>query len=332
MKKNMSLINLNVKKIFGWTFILVINYFIFFYLIYVLSAILLVNSIIPNIKLINEYQRNYYNIGYRNIWQSQSECIEFSDKQIFVPKKTSCNFNNVEFKTIVSFDEFGRSSDHPINDDRNGIAVLGNSFAMGWGVNDKETFSYLLEQKINRPVYNLGVAGYGAIRSLIRFQEFNLLDKVNTVIIQYSYTDYGENVGYKKTNIETAKKKFNLVKEGVKFSIWKKLRKSFRYSITIPKDIFTKKESTMTFDHHNKAFIKVLKKFPFLKDKRIIVFYVNGYQQEFNNFPSGKSEIFDNLEYIDLDIEKNSENFYLIDGHLNSIGHTRVANKLSKLF
>ena len=203
---------------------------------------------------------------------------------------------------------------------------------MGWGVNDKETFSYLLEQKINRPVYNLGVAGYGVIRSLIRFQEFNLLDKVNTVIIQYSYTDYGENVGYKKTNIETAKKKFNLVKEGVKFSIWKKLRKSFRYSITIPKDIFTKKESTMTFDHHNKAFIKVLKKFPFLKDKRIIVFYVNGYQQEFNNFPSGKSEIFDNLEYIDLDIEKNSENFYLIDGHLNSIGHTRVANKLSKLF
>ena len=77
MKKNMSLINLNVKKIFGWTFILVINYFIFFYLIYVLSAILLVNSIIPNIKLINEYQRNYYNIGYRNIWQSPSECIEF---------------------------------------------------------------------------------------------------------------------------------------------------------------------------------------------------------------------------------------------------------------
>ena len=85
---------------------------------------------------------------------------------------TLFHFNNIEFKTIISFDEFGRTSDHPINNDSNGIAVLGDSFAMGWGVNDKETFSYLLEKKINRPVYNLGVSGYGTIRELIRLQEF----------------------------------------------------------------------------------------------------------------------------------------------------------------
>ncbi len=329
----MNLINLNYKKIIGWLFILVINCFILFYLIYVLSAILLVNNIIPNIKLINEYQRNYYNIGFRNIWQSQSECIEFSDKQIFVPKKTSCNFNNIEFKTVISFDELGRTSDRSINNtDENGIAVLGNSFAMGWGVNDDETFSYLLEKKIKRPVYNLGVAGYGTIRSLIRFQESNLQDKVDTIIILYSYTDYGENVGYKSTTSDVAKEKFNLIKEGAEFSIWKKLRKSFRYSITIPKDILLQKKNSKTFDHHNEVFIKILKKFSFLKDKRIIVFYVNGYQQEFRNFPTGKSKILNNLEYIDLNIEKNAENFYLIDGHLNPLGHMKVSKKLSKLF
>ena len=328
----MNLINLNVKKFFGWMFIIVINYCLIFFLIYILSAILLVNNITPNIKLITEYQRNYYSIGFRNIWQSQPECIEFSDTQIFVPKETSCNFNNIEFKTIVSFDEFGRTSDHPINNDANGIAVLGNSFAMGWGVNDKETFSYLLEKKINRPVYNLAVAGYGTIRSLIRFQKSNLLGKVDTIIILYSYRDYGENVGYRNTTRDIAKKKYDLVKQGVKFSIWKKLRKSFRYSITIPKDILTKKNKSMSFDHHNEAFIKVLKKFPFIKNKRIIVFYVNGHEQEFTNFPSSKSKVFDNLEYIDLNIENDTNNFYLIDGHLNHIGHQKVANKLSKFF
>ena len=328
----MNLINLNVKKILGWLFIIVINYCLFFFCIYILSAILLVNKITPNIKLISEYQRNYYAIGLRNIWHSQPECIEFSDSQIYVPKETSCNFNNIEFKTIISFDEFGRISDHPINNDANGIAVIGDSFAMGWGVNDEETFSYLLEKKINRPVYNLGVAGYGTIRSLIRFQESNLLGKVDTIIILYSYTDYGENVGYKNTTLDIAKKKYDLVKKGVKFSIWKKLRKSFRYSITIPKDILTKKNKSMTFDHHNEAFIKVLKKFPFLKDKRIIVFYANGHQQKFINFPSSKSKVFDNLEYTDLNIENDTNNFYLIDGHLNHIGHQKIANKLSKFF
>ena len=88
----------------------------------------------------------------------------------------------------------------------------------------------------------------------------------------------------------------------------------------------------MSFDHHNKVFIEILKKFPFLNDKRIIVFYTNGYQQKFTNFPSSKSKVFDNLEYIDLDIENDTNNFYLIDGHLNPTGHKKIADKLSKLF
>ena len=41
---------------------------------------------------------------------------------------------------------------------------------MGWGVNDNETFSAILEQKINRPVYNLAVSGYGTQRELIRLK------------------------------------------------------------------------------------------------------------------------------------------------------------------
>ena len=53
--------------------------------------------------------------------------------------------------------------DHPFTK-RPGIAVLGDSHAMGWGVNDDETFSAVLEKKIDKPVYNLAVSGYGTIR------------------------------------------------------------------------------------------------------------------------------------------------------------------------
>ena len=193
-------------------------------------------------------------------------------------------------------------------------------------------FLTYLKKKINRPVYNLGVSGYGTVRELIRFKETNLLDKIDTIIIQYCYNDYGENVDYSKTSTDVAKKKYETVTKGSEFSFWKKLRKSFRYSATIPKDILTKKNKSLNFNHHNDVFIEVLKKFPFIHDKRIIVFYVNGHQQEFKNFPSRKSKIFNNLEYFDLDIENNKKNFYLIDGHLNSIGHKKISDKLSKLF
>ena len=320
-----------MKKIFGWLFIIIINYFLFLFLIYILSAILLTKKIIPNFGLITEYQRNYYTIGLRNIWHSNEECVEFSESQVYIPKKTNCDFNNIEFETTLSFNELGRYSDHP-EESNYGVVVLGDSHAMGWGVNDEETFSHLLEKKINKPVYNLGVSGYGTIRQLIRLKESNLLNKVDTIIIQYCYNDHGENVNYEKNSLDAAKKKYELVTGNTKYSFWKKLRKSFRYAATIPIDIITNKNKKMDFNHHNETFIKVLKSYPFVKDKRIIVFYVNGHQQIFTNFPKGKSKIFNNLEYVDLNIEKNPKNFYLIDGHLNQVGHIQIADKLSRLF
>ena len=51
--------------------------------------------------------------------------------------------------------------DRPIS-----ILVLGDSIAMGWGVNDYETFSYLLEKNLKMKVYNLGVSSYGTIREI----------------------------------------------------------------------------------------------------------------------------------------------------------------------
>ena len=326
------MMKLNIKKTFSWLFILVVNFLLFFFLTYILSAILLINKITPNIELVKEYQRNFYTIGLRKIWHARPECIDFSANQIYVPKKTSCEFDNIEFDTTISFDEFGRYSDHPNNNYNTGIAVLGDSHAMGWGVNDNETFSHLLEKKIDRPVYNLAVSGYGTVRELIRLKESNLLKKIDTIIIQYCYNDHGENIHYKKTTIDVAKKKYTLVKEATKMSFWKKFRKSFRYSIIIAREVIFNEKKPLTFDHHKKTFIEVLKKFEFLKDKRIIVFYVNGHQQKFSNFPSGKSKDFNNLEYIDLKIEEDISSFYLIDGHLNFTGHAKIAEKLSKLF
>ena len=81
----------------------------------------------------------------------------------------------ISLSISLKFDDFGRFSNHPPNDN-NGIVVLGDSHAMGWGENDGDTFSSILEHKINRPVYNLAVSGYGTARELIRLEKSNLIN------------------------------------------------------------------------------------------------------------------------------------------------------------
>ena len=322
-----------IKKYFSKTlgifFLIIINYIFIFFSLYIFSAFLLINKITPDIKLIKDYQRNFYQFGgIREIWQSKEDCIDYDQELIFVPKKTSCDFKNIEFDTTLKFDDFGRFSKHPPNDN-NGIVVLGDSHAMGWGVNDDDTFSSILENKINRPVYNLAVSGYGTPRELIRLEKFNLIDKVSTIIIQYCYNDYGENKDFKINNQKSAKEKFDVIGKSKPMSFFKKLRKSFRYSLTIPIDLLTKKNQLMDFKNHKDLFENRLKESSILNNKEILVFYVNGYDMKFFNFPKGKSNNFYNLNYYDFDIGEKYT--FRVDGHLSDLGHKYVAEELYKI-
>ena len=317
------------SNILGIIFLIFINYIFIFFSLYIFSAFLLINKITPDIKLIRDYQRNFYQVGgIREIWQSNEDCIDYDKELIFVPKKTSCDFNNIEFDTSLKFDDFGRFSNHPPNDN-NGIVVLGDSHAMGWGVNDDDTFSSILENKINRPVYNLAVSGYGTPRELIRLEKSNLINKVNTVIIQYCYNDYGENKDFKINNQKIAKEKFDVIGKSKPMSFFKKLRKSFRYSLTIPIDLLTKKNQLMDFKNHKDLFENRLKESSILNNKEILVFYVNGYDMKFFNFPKGKSNNFHNLNYYDFDIGEKYT--FRVDGHLSDLGHKYVAEELYKI-
>ena len=56
---------------------------------------------------------------------------------------------------------------------------------MGWGVNDKETFSYFLQELTKQSVYNLAVSSYGTEREIARFEKSCLLENTDIIIIQY---------------------------------------------------------------------------------------------------------------------------------------------------
>jgi len=75
--------------------------------------------------------------------------------------------------------------------------VAGDSYAMGWGVQQDESFPELIERRTGRRVLNAAVSSYGTVR------EARLLDRVDlsrttTLIVQYAANDFNENEEFLK--------------------------------------------------------------------------------------------------------------------------------------
>ena len=322
---------MKIFKIIKYFPLIIINYFLLFFLIYIISGFLLVKGVTSNLKLISAYQVNFYlEGGIRNIWQNNPDCVKFDEDLIYVPKLRNCRFKNFEFDTNISFDSFGRVSNHPNKKENinQSIAVIGDSFAMGWGVNDNETFSYLLEKKINKNVYNLAVSSYGTRRELIRLEKSGLLNEIDTVIIQYCYNDFGENNNFIINSEINTNNKFKTVTSSQPISNWRLFRRTFRYSAQIPINLIKKKSDSLDFLHHQNLLLNVLNEYPSIMNKKIYIFYTNGPDLKFFNFPNGTLPNYDNISFLDLKI--NNNHYFKIDGHLNKEGHKFIAEELSK--
>jgi hypothetical protein len=68
-----------------------------------------------------------------------------------------------------------------------------------------------------------------------------------------------------------------------------------------------------------------LKKFKNVKNKNIIFFNVDK-EIFFYNYPEGFDKTFSNINFINISLTK--DDFFLLDEHLNSLGHQNVANQL----
>jgi hypothetical protein len=319
------------------------------------AAIMVQKRVFFSTEVLRAYQRVYYLGGIRRYWQTDPECVVFDPDLLYKPKLGECKFANPEFATTLHFDEKGRVSEHP--SEGVGIAVLGDSHAMGWGVEDDETFSALLEKKTHRPVYNLGVSSYETYRELIRLEKSGLIDKVDTIIIQYCDNDLPPNeyfvahssatarVRYAPKDLEplmiprqTHPASYTIVSGWVEESLtippkWLRYRLSprknggfFRFLLEpgFPPDYFD-------FRTHYGPLNKILAEFPWIGSKRLIIFYSNLGGIKFDHFSDAirQPASISGATFIDLDT--NPEFFFVIDDHPNRRGQQEIADKLFPL-
>jgi len=323
-------------KIFYYFSLFVLYCFLISSLIFFFSYYSIINEKIYKNRFINAIQKSiYFKGGYRNIWQNKKECINFDNRLLYVPKIGTCNFKNLEFDTKLTFDEISRvnqSYSKLQNKQNNAIAVLGDSLAMGWGVNDDETYSAILEKNINKKVFNQGVSSYGTIRQVKKFKISGIDDKIETVIVHYNLNDLDEN---QRLDINKLYKNesSNLIFETQDMNIkWllRQWKRSFRVVFNEIKKLLPNNnlgKIKVNLNIHLQKAEDILYKNLNLKNKRVIILFIQEPNMTLINQLKKSSR--KNIEYLIIKLDK--KNFFIIDDHINKFGHQEVAKKIANI-
>lgn len=132
--------------------------------------------------------------GRVNFIQFDPDCAVYNKDLFYTLRPGKCVFHNPGFSTEVSVNSAGIRDDEASLDAPE-IIVIGDSMAMGWGVEDKQTFPELIEAETGRKTLNAAISSYGTAREV---RMLNSLDRsaIRIVVVQYADNDTWENTQY----------------------------------------------------------------------------------------------------------------------------------------
>lgn len=211
------------------------------------------------------------------------------------------------------------------------IIALGDSITFGWGVNNSEIWTEVLERKLNRhsnmsfQVLNFGVWGYNTRMEVETFEEKAMGYNPDLVVIQFHRNDnqnYTKIKKIKRIYKKQLRNKTNLSKQEIRIAASTKARKverSFRMN----------QKSEYELEMVSKS-LKRLNEL--VKGKNISVLIatwpVAGYQEKVLKNISRKYEWY----YINLwdrmKMNRNLKRYAICDGHPNSQGHGIMAENI----
>lgn len=307
--------------------------------------------LVKNPDLLKKCPRKIGNmIGYlyaqeRSTIQFVPACARHDAALGYTLKPGACTFSGREFSNEYRINSLGvrdeeKALHHPA------VIVTGDSFAMGWGVNQEETYAKRLEQKSGLPVLNAAVSSYGTVRELQILRNVQT-DRLRWLIIQYCGNDYEENREFylqgnrlKTMSPEAYQSYVTLNRESQAYFpgkyLWLKVKKRLdEFSRSQDKAPSIDRDEVDLFIH------AIVHSGLDLRETNIITFVMNGRNPDDNrSFPEAlkkKMVAGDYPSYIkrmivvDLSPDLRAEHFHILDDHLNHRGHEVIADKLLPL-
>lgn len=331
--------------------IVVFNLLLLLALLSVLEGLLLL--LVRNPDILKQFPQRIVNmIGYiyvreRPTIQFEAACAQYDRNVGYTLKPGSCTFGGREFMNRYDVNSQGmRDSEkamlHPE------VVVAGDSFAMGWGVNQGETFAKQLEKKTGLKVLNTAVSSYGTAREMMIIHRIPS-DRLKYLIIQYCGNDLDENrefyLNHNRLPIMSSQeygKYQDTYRESQHYFfgkyLWIKIKKRW--------DEIEQRRGqaagVVTDRDETDLFLNAIEKSGLdFKNVTIIAFVMNGRNPEDNkDFPAGLKKKLAAGNYppylkkmivLDFSDKLQKEHFYVLDDHLNAGGHRIIADALLKV-
>ena len=281
--------------------------------------------------------------GDRKIIQYQDGCGQHNPDLGYTLKPGEFVFTEIEYSNKYRINTLGvRDAEESLTDPE--IVFLGDSYTLGWGVDQAETFVKQLEDRIKRKTLNTAIPSYGTVREMLMLRKVDR-SQLKCLIIQYCSDDYDENrlffVNGNRPQIMRAETFKNL---STRHSTAKSYFPGKYIGLKIKKrmDEWKLRQEKRTSDNPLNdvdLFIHVLKQnADMLANLPMIVFEMNGINQtnRFTNELKGKAANLEqplflrNMIILDMSQYLEDHHFYVLDSHLTAAGHIIVADVLYK--
>jgi len=280
----------------------------------------------------------------RKIIQWLPECGQYDGQLGYTLRPGRCTFSNPEFKIECRINSLGVRDDE-VSLISPEVIVLGDSFAMGWGVEKQDSFPSIIEREICMKVLNASVSSYGTAREVLLMDRV-VTDSLKYLIIQYNDSDFFENKFFFQTGPTPRWRYRHTVRKHMKDTKYYFGKHLVRFVEGLINKTDNAPERPQLSSaarkqaHESEAdlFIKALiKSRADLAGVRIIVFEVGRANKndrlfidslakliEINSYPPH----IENIRTVDISGMLTDEDYFTVDDHINASGHRKIAEVL----
>ena len=232
------------------------------------------------------------------------------------------------------------------------IIAIGDSFTMGFGAEQNDTFPQLIEKQSGLTVLNAGIESYGTAREVLLLKRLDTRN-LKYLIVQYCPNDLGENAAFLANNGH-----LNTLDEQTFISTYEQYRAASKYHfgkylwymasnlIRAPAPFITDAEKEERNHYHARGFLESLAKLPVdTKNLQIISMvlidtnssYLLQHEADFDNrlfldelstlIASGRyPDFIRNMKLVDVMGVLDEKDRFILDGHINARGHRKIAD------
>jgi len=278
----------------------------------------------------------------RNIY---FDCMVFvSDYYVYKMRPGECKLNNIEHSVTLTHDVDGfRNAGRPTTN--YDVAVIGDSHAHGFGVQDDETFPRRLESDYNYRTLNLAIGSYATMRELETLQKYG--KKAKYVVIQYCDNDPPENEASLRLSKADLKSQ---VEDG-----WKAIIANYHQGKTLGyrkllSDLVhmlrnhsfqTKSDWRRTNEQRNMQqeaalFAQIVARYrELLEGKRLVILEVATWGLNSPNFEAAFGSELEKLGWLRYKLVNtasvlNLDDYFFLDDHINRNGHRKLAAAVAR--